>query len=83
MSAAQVAPQLKQLLSIALQLTLQAARLEPERSVPATLLAGAKGLALLSVVRLGAGWSCTAGTGNYSRQLQSRCTIPYILHVAA
>lgn len=27
------------------------------------MLAGAKGLALLSAVRLGAGWSCTAGTG--------------------
>jgi hypothetical protein len=42
---------------------LQAIRLEPERGLPTSLLAGARGLALLSVVRLGAGWSCTAGTG--------------------
>jgi hypothetical protein len=42
---------------------LQAIRLEPERGLPSSLLAGARGLALLSVVRLGAGWSCTAGTG--------------------
>ncbi|WIA15988.1 hypothetical protein OEZ85_012727 [Tetradesmus obliquus] len=41
----------------------EAIRLEPERGIPAQLLAGARGLALLSVVRLGAGWSCTAGTG--------------------
>lgn len=41
----------------------EAIRLEPERGLPAQLLAGARGLALLSVVRLGAGWSCTAGTG--------------------
>jgi hypothetical protein len=44
-------------------LLLQAIRLEPERGLPSSLLAGARGLALLSVVRLGAGWSCTAGTG--------------------
>eukprot|EP00879_Flechtneria_rotunda_P009791 GHRR01010241.1.p1 GENE.GHRR01010241.1~~GHRR01010241.1.p1 ORF type:complete len:565 (+),score=243.91 GHRR01010241.1:902-2596(+) len=41
----------------------EAFRLEPEQGLPATLLAGACGVALLSVVRLGAGWSCTAGTG--------------------
>ncbi|KAF6266021.1 hypothetical protein COO60DRAFT_1676403 [Scenedesmus sp. NREL 46B-D3] len=41
----------------------EATRLEPERGLPSSLLAGARGLALLSVVRLGAGWSCTAGTG--------------------
>ncbi|KAF8059433.1 Sh3yl1 [Scenedesmus sp. PABB004] len=41
----------------------QTFRLEAERGLPASLLAGAKGLAILSVARVGAGWSCTAGTG--------------------
>jgi hypothetical protein len=40
-----------------------AARLEPERQLPAGVLTGARGLALLSVLRVGAGWSCTVGTG--------------------
>lgn len=40
-----------------------AARLEPEKGVPTAVLQGAKGLAVLSVLKLGAGWSCTVGTG--------------------
>lgn len=41
----------------------QALRPELERGLPASLLRGARGLALLSVMRVGAGWSCTAGSG--------------------
>lgn len=41
----------------------QALRPELERHLPTSLLRGARGLALLSVMRVGAGWSCTAGTG--------------------
>ena len=44
-------------------LPLQASRADPERRLPATVLAGAKGLALLSVLKVGAGWSATLGTG--------------------
>jgi hypothetical protein len=42
---------------------LQALRPELERQLPMSLLRGVRGLALLSVMRVGAGWSCTAGTG--------------------
>ncbi len=44
-------------------LILQAARLEPERALPTSMLAGARGLALLSVLKVGAGWSATVGSG--------------------
>jgi lipid-binding SYLF domain-containing protein len=44
-------------------LLLQAVRPELERQLPTSLLRGVRGLALLSVMRVGAGWSCTAGTG--------------------
>jgi lipid-binding SYLF domain-containing protein len=44
-------------------LLLQAVRPELERQLPTSLLHGVRGLALLSVMRVGAGWSCTAGTG--------------------
>jgi lipid-binding SYLF domain-containing protein len=40
-----------------------ASRLEPERQLPASVLRGARGLALMSVLRVGAGWSATVGTG--------------------
>ncbi|GBF96574.1 hypothetical protein Rsub_09157 [Raphidocelis subcapitata] len=40
-----------------------ASRLEPERGLPSSVLAGARGLALLSVLRVGAGWSATVGSG--------------------
>eukprot|EP00775_Hariotina_reticulata_P009611 gene9611-9772_t len=43
---------------------LQVWRLEAESGLPASLLSGGvRGLALMSMARLGAGWSCTAGTG--------------------
>jgi lipid-binding SYLF domain-containing protein len=51
------------LLLLLLLLLLQAVRPELERQVPTSLLRGVRGLALLSVMRVGAGWSCTAGTG--------------------
>jgi hypothetical protein len=35
----------------------------PERGIPAAVLRGAAGLAVLSVLKLGAGWSCAFGTG--------------------
>ncbi|KAI8466576.1 MAG: hypothetical protein J3K34DRAFT_524441 [Monoraphidium minutum] len=40
-----------------------AGRLEQERGLPAGVLRGARGLALMSVLRVGAGWSATFGTG--------------------
>ena len=40
-----------------------ASRLEPERQLPASVLQGARGLAVRSVLRVGAGWSATFGTG--------------------
>lgn len=51
------------LLSNSPSFTTQALRPELERQLPTSLLRGVRGLALLSVVRVGAGWSCTAGTG--------------------
>jgi len=40
-----------------------ASRLESERALPGGVLQGARGLALMSVLRVGAGWSGTVGSG--------------------
>ncbi|KIZ06123.1 SH3 domain-containing protein [Monoraphidium neglectum] len=54
-----------------------ASRLEPERQLPASVLRGARGLALMSVLRVGAGWSATVGTGLVvSRQLDGSWSPP-------
>jgi len=37
--------------------------LQPEAGLPTALLAGAKGLVVMSLIKLGAGWSATFGTG--------------------
>jgi lipid-binding SYLF domain-containing protein len=36
---------------------------KPERGIPQAVLAGCAGLAILSVFKVGAGWSCGLGTG--------------------
>lgn len=36
---------------------------KPERGIPEAVLAGTAGLAILSVLKVGAGWSCGMGTG--------------------
>lgn len=46
-----------------LQSFVNVGRLSPEASIPPAILQGAKGLAVLSVLRVGAGWSGTYGTG--------------------
>lgn len=38
-------------------------RLQPEQGLPAKVLQGCKGLAVLSVLKVGAGWSCSFGSG--------------------
>lgn len=38
-------------------------RLQAERSIPATLLQNAAGYAILSVLKVGMGWSAAIGTG--------------------
>eukprot|EP00983_Pelagomonas_calceolata_P020527 646639-Pelagomonas_calceolata.AAC.3 len=50
----------------------QAARLQPEAGLPTALLAGAKGLVVMSLIKLGAGWSATYGTVN----LEKRSRLP-------
>jgi lipid-binding SYLF domain-containing protein len=46
-----------------LQTFTHAARAEPERALPAAVLQGARGLAVLSTLKVGAGWSAAFGTG--------------------
>ncbi|KAK9805137.1 hypothetical protein WJX72_001461 [[Myrmecia] bisecta] len=41
----------------------QVGALQPEKSVPSAVLQGAAGLAILSVGKIGMGWSATVGTG--------------------
>lgn len=43
----------------------QATRLQPEAGLPTALLAGARGLVIMSLIKLGAGWSATFGTGGW------------------
>lgn len=43
--------------------TLQASRLPREQQLPTAVLGGAAGVALISVLKLGAGWSASYGTG--------------------
>ncbi len=45
----------------------QAVHLPPEAGLPTAALQGAEGLALLTVVKVGAGWSFTFGTGGRGR----------------
>lgn len=55
----------------------RAGRLEPERSLPQAVLQGAQGLALLSVIKIGAGWSAALGTGLVvSRQANGSWSAP-------
>ncbi len=46
----------------------QVSRLHPESGVPAAVLAGACGLVVMSLVKVGAGWSATFGTGTERAQ---------------
>ncbi|KAL6753055.1 DUF500-domain-containing protein [Haematococcus lacustris] len=41
----------------------QASRLQPEAHLPTAVLAGARGLVVMSVLKMGAAWSATFGTG--------------------
>lgn len=44
----------------------QTTRLQPEQHLPSTVLAGACGLVVMSLVKVGACWSATFGTGGWS-----------------
>jgi lipid-binding SYLF domain-containing protein len=50
--------------------TLQASRIGSEVHLPTAVLAGARGIVAMSLLKVGAGWSATYGTGALLLQLQ-------------
>ncbi len=65
---------------VCVRVCVQTSRLQPEESIPSSVLAGACGLVIMSLVKVGAGWSATFGTGvvvsrNSAGQWSAPCAV--------